>query len=147
MTWANVDKEVNLTERNLVELKLEEGVLATPVAFTSAASNGDSETLIITPSRACRKMVVIIHETGNQAAIKVDCSAGSFWAGKKLAQTTINQQTAKAFVFEAAKHYGNKETGSQKDAAENRIQIQVTADGSHKLGGDHAAKWQVLQLP
>lgn len=140
---ANDNVEVTPTK-----LKLEEGVVATPTAFASSSAN-QKTSLVITPSRGSRKLIVIIREvSGSQGTIKVNCSAGSFWAGKALTETSIAQGTAKAFVFESAKHYGNQgDDATALDAKENKIQVTATPASGKKLGTDHTATWQVLELP
>jgi len=145
---ANVDTAINLTKENLVELALETGTLVTPQAFVSDTSDNDTETLVITPSKGCRKLVVIITETNASTGgtMKVDCAAGSFWAGKAMTQVSIAVSTAKAFVFEGAKHLGNESGVGAVDADQAKIQIKVTPDSGQKLT-EHGATWQVFQLP
>jgi len=146
---ANVDTAINLTETNLKQLVYETGTLVTPVAFTSDTSNNDTETLVITPSKGCRKLVVIINENNASTGgtLTVNVAAGSFWAGKAMTEVEIAVSTSKAFVFEGAKHLGNKSGVSAVDADEAKIQILVAPANGKKLATNHGATWQVFQLP
>jgi hypothetical protein len=143
---ADVDTNINLdVEGNLPILVAEDGVVVTPVAFTANGDN-DTETLVITPRGPCHKMVVIINEVGNGGTMTVNCEAGSFWAGQAMNKVDVESETSKAFVFEAAKHYGNEGLGVV-DADEAKIQVSVAPATDQKLVSDHGATWQVFQLP
>jgi hypothetical protein len=143
---TNVDTFVSVAETNLPLLVEETGVAVTAVAFTSDASNGDTETLVITPRGPCHKMVVIINEVGSVGTMTVNCEAGSFWAGQAMDEVDVESGKSVAFVFEAAKHYGNEGLGSEA-ADEAKIQISVAPDTGKKLVTHHGATWQVFQLP
>jgi hypothetical protein len=142
---ANVDKFVSVAETNLPLLVEETGVDVTAVAFTSDVDNG-TETLIITPRGPCHKMVVIINEVSDDGDLAVNCEAGSFWAGQAMNKVDVESGKSVAFVFEAAKHYGNEGLG-EVDADEAKIQISVAPDTGKKLVTNHGATWQVFQLP
>lgn len=131
------------------KLKLEDGVLVTPTVFAST-TNDEVTNLNITPSSASRKLVVVINENNasSGATMKVNCEAGSFWAGKALEETDVEVSTSKAFVFESAKHYGN--VGLVTEPAipdEARIRVSVTPGSSKSLATNHGATWQVFELP
>jgi len=145
---ANVDKVVSVAEANLPLLVAETGVAVTAVAMTSDTSANDTETLIIIPRGACHKMVVIINEldASTGGTMTVNCKAGSYWAKTAMTEVDVAVSTSKAFVFEAAKHYGNVGLGAVA-ANDAKIQISITPATGKKLVTNHGATWQVFQLP
>ncbi|MCJ7790524.1 MAG: hypothetical protein MUP69_10205 [Candidatus Atribacteria bacterium] len=137
MVLANVNKTVVN-----VDLELDTGVVVTPVAFTSDTTDGDTETLIIIPTRPGRKLVLIVNNVaGAQGNITLTCAAGNYWAAQAMTPVVVAQGTSKAVVFTPARY----QITTGIEATEGKIIVVVTP--VHQLVTDHTATWQCFQLP
>ncbi len=71
------------------------GTVAAPTAI-----GADTVSLVITPTKSCNKLLVIL--TNGGANYTVDIVAGDFWAAKAMTQVTMGAET-RVFVFESAR--------------------------------------------
>jgi len=120
---ANQDVTIYSLTRNT-------GVVCTPVAVTQTD-------LIITPTKSCNKLVLIISTT-NGAGCTVNIAAGGFWAKQALTQVTVANGVPQAFVFESAR-YSKYVVNTAGVVYDYRITVV--------LGTTATTNYQCLQLP
>jgi hypothetical protein len=118
-------------------LTRESGVDITATAFTETTAD-DTETLVIKPSKAGSRLILIINEvSGDSGTMKVNCAAGDYWAGQAMTEVEIAQGKSKAFCFEPAKHLDD----------DDEITVVITPATGKKVWTDHDATYQCFELP
>jgi len=82
-------------DATIYDLVLNTGTIVVPVALDS-----DTVSLVITPTRPCRKLMLLV--TNGGAGYDIDIVAGGYWAGQAMTTVTMAAEV-RAFVFEAAR--------------------------------------------
>ena len=119
-------------------LTREAGTVITAVAFTETSAN-ETETLVITPSLAGSRLILIINEvSGDSGTMTVDCAAGDYWAGEALSTVSVAQATDVVLCFEPAMH---------QDKDDDTITVVITPASGKKVWTDHDATYQCFELP
>ena len=85
-----------------MDVTILDAVVRTGTVITETAIGADTTTLLITPTKACKKLVFIL--TNGGADYAVDVTKGGFWAGKAMTQITMTAEK-RVFVFEAAESF------------------------------------------
>jgi len=104
---------------------------------TVIATSANTATLIVTPTVACKKVVIIITDTAGSQT--VDVAKGDYWFGKAMTQVTLAANVPRAFVFESAR-VKTWDLNNAEDTYDYRI---ILTFGTPAI----TTKYQVLQLP
>jgi len=116
----------------IVDLVRNTGTVA---ALTAIAD--DTVGLIITPTKPCRKLILILANAG--AAYTVDIVAGSYWAGQAMTQVAMGTEV-RAFVFEPARLL-KYQVNTAAVVYDYRIKLVLSAAATT------TTTYQCLQLP
>jgi len=104
---------------------------------TRIALSADSAQLLVTPTVACKKVVVILESTAGGQTVNV--AKGDFWAGKAMTEVTLAANVPRAFVFESAKVFA-WDLNNAEDVSAYRITFVF---GTPAV----TTYYQILQLP
>jgi len=96
----------------------------TGTIVTETAIGDDTVSLIITPTKACRKLIFIL--TNGGAAYTVDVAKGDYWAGKAMTQVAMATEK-RVFIFEAAESYKSQVSVAAPAVYADRIKITLSA--------------------
>lgn len=112
-------------------------VLNTGTIVTLIATSSDTATLIVTPTVACHKLIIIITDTAGSQT--VDVAKGDYWAGKAMTQVTLAANVPRAFIFESAR----VKTWDLNNAADTYAYRIILTFGTPAT----TTKYQVIELP
>jgi len=100
-----------------------DAVNRTGTVIAETAIGADTTTLLITPTKNCRKLIFIL--TNGGADYTIDVAKGDFWAGKAMTQITMTAEK-RVFVFEGAESFEWEENAAGS-ASDYRIKIILGA--------------------
>jgi hypothetical protein len=124
VTCTNVTLEVNTVK-----------VLAADAAKETNANKAEAFTF--TPTKAGRKILILVTETSNAGAITCSLGAGSeFWASDAQTFNAVENKTSAFQIEDVARFLTSSDT----------IVLTLTPATGKKLLTDHAATVQILEL-
>jgi len=110
-------------------------VLAADAATETTANKAEAFT--ITPTKAGRKILILVTETSNAGAITCSLGAGSeFWASDAQTFTAATNKTSAFQIEDVARFLTSSDT----------IVLTLTPANGKRLATDHAATVQVIEL-